>query len=109
MTIASRTLERSEVLAHELKTEAVAWGDRYNVVPGIIVNCSPVGMHPDIDSTPYDITEQLSSETIVFDTVYDPENTVLIKAAKKAGCLTINGLDMFVFDKQPMNTNSLRD
>ncbi len=96
VTIASRTLARTDVMAKELKTEAIAWEDRYKVVPGIIVNCSPVGMHPDIDSTPYEITEQLSSETIVFDTVYNPENTVLIKSAKKAGCLTINGLDMFV-------------
>jgi 3-dehydroquinate dehydratase / shikimate dehydrogenase len=96
VTIASRTLERAEVLAKELKVEAIAWSDRYRVVPGVIVNCSPVGMHPDIDSTPYDISEQLSAETIVFDTVYNPENTVLIKAASKAGCLTINGLDMFV-------------
>lgn len=96
VTIASRTFERTESLAKELKVEAIQWSDRYSIVPGIVVNCSPVGMHPDIDSTPYEIREQLSSQTIVFDTVYNPENTVLIKAAKAAGCLTINGLDMFV-------------
>ena len=53
-------------------------------------------MHPDIDSTPYEIGESFSPDTIVFDTVYNPENTVLIKSAKRAGCLYINGLDMFV-------------
>jgi 3-dehydroquinate dehydratase / shikimate dehydrogenase len=96
VTIASRTLERAHVLGRELKVNVVSWSERYSMVPGIIVNCSPVGMHPDIDSTPYDISKQLSAETIVFDTVYNPENTVLIKAARQAGCLTINGLDMFV-------------
>lgn len=96
ITITSRTVERAEALAKELKTEFIPWSDRYAMVPGIIVNCSPVGMHPDIDSTPYEIKEQLSAETIVFDTVYNPENTVLVKQARAAGCLTINGLDMFV-------------
>jgi 3-dehydroquinate dehydratase / shikimate dehydrogenase len=96
VAIASRTLERAEHLARELKCDALSWQNRYAITPGIIINCSPVGMHPDVDSTPYDITEQLSAETIVFDTVYNPENTVMIKTAKKAGCLTINGLDMFV-------------
>jgi 3-dehydroquinate dehydratase/shikimate dehydrogenase len=94
--IASRTQERSQQLAHDLKAEAIPWEQRYSRVAGVLVNCSPVGMHPDIDSTPYEITEQLSADTIVFDTVYNPENTVFIKSAKKAGCLTINGLDMFV-------------
>jgi 3-dehydroquinate dehydratase/shikimate dehydrogenase len=96
VTITSRTLDRALVFGKEMKVEVIPWEDRHKIVPGIIVNCSPVGMHPDIDSTPYEITEQLSAETIVFDTVYNPENTVLIKAARKAGCLTINGLDMFV-------------
>lgn len=96
VTLTSRTLERAENLAKELKCETLSWGERYSMTPGIIVNCSPVGMHPDIDSTPYEISKQLSPETIVFDTVYNPENTILIKSAKKAGCLTINGLDMFV-------------
>jgi 3-dehydroquinate dehydratase/shikimate dehydrogenase len=33
---------------------------------------------------------------IVFDTVYNPEQTVLIKDAQRAGCFVVNGLDMFV-------------
>lgn len=97
VTLAGRSLERAQALGRDLKVEVIPWEERHSrIVPGMIINCSPVGMHPDIDSTPYDITEQLSAETIVFDTVYNPENTVLIKAARKAGCLTINGLDMFV-------------
>jgi 3-dehydroquinate dehydratase/shikimate dehydrogenase len=33
---------------------------------------------------------------IVFDTVYNPENTLLIKEARSAGCRTVTGVDMFV-------------
>ena len=52
-------------------------------------------MHPDIDRTPYD-KSKLLADTIVFDTVYNPEQTLLIKDARNAGCFVINGLDMFV-------------
>jgi 3-dehydroquinate dehydratase/shikimate dehydrogenase len=96
VTVTGRSKERSDELAESLGGNSIAWSDRHSMVPGILVNCSPVGMHPDVDSTPYDIDEKFSSDTIVFDTVYNPENTVLIKAAKKAGCFYVNGLDMFV-------------
>ncbi|MBX3420300.1 MAG: shikimate dehydrogenase [Pirellulaceae bacterium] len=94
--VASRTVARAEELAHELGGEFVPWSERHSVAPGILVNCSPIGMHPDIDSSPFQIGKGFSADTIVFDTVYNPENTVLIKDAKREGCFFINGLDMFV-------------
>lgn len=96
VTVTGRSKERSDELAESLGGNSIAWSDRHSMAPGILVNCSPVGMHPDVDSTPYDIDEKFSSDTIIFDTVYNPEHTVLIKAAKKAGCFYVNGLDMFV-------------
>lgn len=95
VTIASRTSERAEELAASIGGRSIPWNRRYESKPGILVNCTPIGMHPDIDSTPFDGTK-LHEDTIVFDTVYNPEQTVLVKDAKKAGCLVINGLDMFV-------------
>ncbi len=52
-------------------------------------------MHPDVASTPYD-KARLNDQTVVFDTVYNPEQTLLVKEARSVGCLVINGLDMFV-------------
>lgn len=95
VTIASRTDERSEKLASDIGGRFLAWNARYDTKPGILVNCTPIGMHPDVDSSPYD-EEKLHEEMIVFDTVYNPEKTVLVKKAKEAGCFVINGLDMFV-------------
>ncbi|MEM7478509.1 MAG: shikimate dehydrogenase [Planctomycetota bacterium] len=95
VAVSSRTAERAERLASDIGGRFLPWDSRYEINPGILVNCTPVGMHPDVDSTPYD-GEKLNEEMIVFDTVYNPENTVLIKRAREAGCFVINGLDMFI-------------
>jgi|688.fasta_scaffold00030_109 3-dehydroquinate dehydratase/shikimate dehydrogenase len=96
VTVTSRTEQRGMELADSLQGRFVPWSERHSLTPGILVNCSPLGMHPDVDSTPFKIERGFSPDTIVFDTVYNPENTVLIKSAKSAGCMHISGLDMFV-------------
>ena len=65
------------------------------MTPQIIINCTPVGMHPNVDESPYD-KSRLHSAMIVFDTVYNPENTLLIKDARSAGCTVVTGVEMFV-------------
>jgi len=52
-------------------------------------------MHPDLDESPYNASA-LNQYLAVFDTVYNPENTLLIKQAKRANCRIITGIDMFV-------------
>jgi 3-dehydroquinate dehydratase/shikimate dehydrogenase len=93
--IASRTMERSQMLAGELGCRAIEWDQRHNQRINLLVNGTPVGMHPDVDHSPFD-AESLNQFVAVFDTVYNPENTLLIKQAKKADCRIITGIDMFV-------------
>ncbi|MFN3189549.1 MAG: shikimate dehydrogenase [Aureliella sp.] len=95
VAISSRTHERSTQLARDIGGRALPWASRYDIKPGILVNCTPVGMHPDVDSSPYS-EKNLNPDMIVFDTVYNPEQTVLVKRARDTGCFVINGLDMFV-------------
>lgn len=95
VAVTSRTEARAEELARMIGGRALPWSARHEIKVGILVNCSPVGMHPDIDRSPYD-AEKLHEDTIVFDTVYNPDQTVLVKDARKAGCFVVNGLDMFV-------------
>ena len=95
LVIASRTAERADELAHFLKAKSIAWGLRHNVKAELIVNCTPVGMHPNLDETPIDV-RYLRPEMAVFDTVYNPEQTLLIKQARETGCPYITGIDMFV-------------
>ena len=52
-------------------------------------------MHPNVDETPFD-GQFLKPTMIVFDTVYNPEQTLLIKQARETECLVITGVDMFV-------------
>jgi 3-dehydroquinate dehydratase/shikimate dehydrogenase len=95
VVISGRTQERAEMLAHELKARCVGWLMRHNIRADLVVNCTPVGMHPNVNETPYEGTH-LKPECVVFDTVYNPEQTLLIKQARQAGCTAITGVDMFV-------------
>jgi 3-dehydroquinate dehydratase / shikimate dehydrogenase len=60
----------------------------------LLVNCTPVGMHPHVDDTPIDAA--LLTGRYVYDLVYNPTNTRLLREAKAAGCQTIGGLEMLV-------------
>ncbi len=60
----------------------------------LLVNSTPVGTSPEVDSTPWPWPETLHRGMVVYDLVYNPEETLLLHHAKAHGCLTINGLDM---------------
>ena len=61
----------------------------------MVVNCTPIGMHPNVDETPL-TRHHLRPAMVVFDAVYNPENTLLIKEARQRGCKVVTGVDMFV-------------
>ena len=82
-------------MANEVHGKAVEWGDRHNIDCGIVVNCTPIGMHPNLDETPLH-GGFLKPGMLVFDTVYNPEQTLLIKEAKARGCAILSGVEMFV-------------
>jgi 3-dehydroquinate dehydratase/shikimate dehydrogenase len=101
VAISSRSMARSEELARDLYCRALPWEARYDIKPGIIVNGTPVGMHPSVDETPYAkdklaILMKTTDSVIVFDTVYNPEQTLLVKDATNLGAMVISGVDMFV-------------
>jgi len=62
----------------------------------ILVNATSVGMSPNIDETPIS-PDLLSSGLIVFDSVYNPMKTRLLREAEEAGAKTISGVDMLVW------------
>jgi 3-dehydroquinate dehydratase/shikimate dehydrogenase len=93
--ITSRTYERSMGLASELKCEAIQWEERHQVSPDVLINCTPVGMHPEVNETPFEAFG-MNRRMIVFDTIYNPEQTLLLKTARENGCKTVSGVEMFV-------------
>ncbi len=95
ITITSRTYERAQKLAEDVKCKAVDWHARHSISFDVLVNCTPVGMHPNVDEAPCHFSI-LKPGTLVFDTIYTPETTLLIREARVRGADTITGVDMFV-------------
>jgi shikimate dehydrogenase len=62
----------------------------------IIINCTSAGMYPNIDEIPINPCV-LNSQTYIFDTIYNPLETKLLKAAKKNGNRAQNGLRMLIW------------
>ncbi len=62
----------------------------------ILVNTTSVGMSPDTDQTPVNV-ELLRPDLVVYDIVYNPIKTRLLREAKIAGAKTISGIDMLVW------------
>jgi shikimate dehydrogenase len=60
----------------------------------LLVNCTPIGMHPKIEETP--VAAEALTGRLVYDLVYNPRQTRLLREATGAGCQTIGGLDMLV-------------
>jgi 3-dehydroquinate dehydratase/shikimate dehydrogenase len=95
LQITSRTYERAMGLASEMKCEAIEWEERHQASPDVLINCTPVGMHPEVNETPFE-ESGISRRMIVFDTIYNPEQTLLLKTARENGCKTVSGVEMFV-------------
>jgi 3-dehydroquinate dehydratase/shikimate dehydrogenase len=96
VTVTNRHDERSARLAEEVGCRAVPWSNRaslHNV--HVMINCTPVGMHPNVDDTPMP-PAGFQPGMIVMDTVYHPENTMFLKLARERECKTVTGVDMFV-------------
>ncbi len=62
----------------------------------LIVNTTSIGMYPDMDDAATTIPESFTKDQIVFDVVYTPVKTKLLKLAESQGARIISGLKMFV-------------
>ncbi|OYW12128.1 MAG: shikimate dehydrogenase [Planctomycetales bacterium 12-60-4] len=95
LVVTSRTSSRAKSLAEELGCRTCTWENRGSEGLDILINCTPVGMAPNVDDTPFQ-PNWLQEEMLVFDTIYNPEQTLLIKQARERGCRTVTGIEMFV-------------
>lgn len=64
----------------------------YNVV----VNCTPCGMYPHVDECPDLPYEAMDNHTILYDLIYNPDETLFMKRGAKYGANTKNGLEMLL-------------
>jgi 3-dehydroquinate dehydratase/shikimate dehydrogenase len=98
VTVHARRAEAAQALAETVPatTGQVAAGT-WPVPRGswdLLVNTTPVGTHPDVDRSPVDAADL--DGALVYDLVYNPRPTRLLRDAAAAGCRTLDGLDMLV-------------
>jgi len=93
--IYNRTVEKAEKLADEFGCEFAPLDALNNIDAKLLINCTSIGMHPNIEATPVP-AESLKRGMAVFDTVYNPAQTLLLKQAKKKRMKNIDGISMFV-------------
>ncbi|OGC33876.1 shikimate dehydrogenase [candidate division WOR-1 bacterium RIFOXYB2_FULL_48_7] len=62
----------------------------------LLVNATPIGMHPNVKALPLDQKMKLNKNCFVYDLVYNPAETALLQLAKDSGCQIASGLGMLV-------------
>ncbi len=95
VTIYNRTVEKGRKLAEKFNCNFKPLEELPNIKAKLLINCTSIGMHPDIKVTPLP-KSCLKKDMAVFDTVYNPVETLLLKQAKEIGAKTISGLEMFI-------------
>lgn len=95
VSICNRNDDKAIKLAEEVGCRSAPWGMRAGTICDILVNCTPVGMHPNVNDSPVPAAA-FKPGMIAFDTVYHPEHTMFLKMARERDCATISGVDMFV-------------
>lgn len=105
--VANRTEQNAETFISwcrkKLRFKNITYkGDGRSINPelfnsyGIIINATPVGMHPGIDESPLGKGIKFNREQIVYDLIYNPRETELLRRARRDGAQTINGFEMLI-------------
>jgi shikimate dehydrogenase len=106
--ILNRTLSRAEYLSdylsslRECKAEISADGLSSDSIrtslekADILVNTTPLGMHPETEASPVD-PDLLRPDLLVFDAVYNPPMTKLLREAEASGSKVLTGVSMLVY------------
>ena len=82
--------ERPDTIQYDKITPEVV--KEYNV----IVNCTPLGMYPHTDECPLLPYEAMDSRTILYDLIYNPDETMFMKRGAEYGANVKNGLEMLL-------------
>ncbi|KAL8166411.1 hypothetical protein V2J09_007910 [Rumex salicifolius] len=95
--VCDRDYDRAKSLALDVAGDAIPFEDVNNFQPekgAILANATPVGMHPSNDRIPV-AEETFRDYELVFDSVYSPRKTRLLKEAEAAGAIIVSGVEMF--------------
>jgi 3-dehydroquinate dehydratase/shikimate dehydrogenase len=103
VTIYNRTPARAEALAEEFTgtgaggtVRAAGLSALQTLDAEIVINCTPIGMYPHVEACPLPDDDRLAEGMVVFDTIYNPMETQLLRRARRRDCQIVTGVDMFV-------------
>ncbi len=95
VTVFGRSAERTKRIAETFSARPAVWKDRIERGGDVLINCTNVGMWPHVGDSPMSC-DALHGCRLVFDLIYNPLETKLLKDARTLGVATLNGLDMFI-------------
>ncbi len=97
VTVYNRTRSRADALANEFDAVGAGLGDARAAEHAVWINTTSVGMSPEIEQDPLGTAfPNVTPATLVFDTIYNPAETQLLRRAREAGAATVNGEPMFL-------------
>ena len=106
LTILNRNVDKAQSLARDVsnsgligdvKSDSINEINAYLADADILVDTTPLGMHPHINDQPIATAENMHDELAVFDAVYNPNETVLLKQAIEAGAKPVYGIKMLLY------------
>jgi shikimate dehydrogenase len=102
LIFANRTEAKAGELAQEfggaVDAEGIGWDRIDHIIENadIVINTTPIGMHPNVDALPID-PSRIRPDAVVSDLIYNPLITRLLREAKGSGAKIHGGLGMFVY------------
>lgn len=103
VTILNRNIEKAQSLADDINLIDDVKADSIKNIKGhvadadILIDTTPVGMHPNVNDDAIISAEDMHEDLVVFDAVYNPNETVLIKEAIKANAKPVYGIKMLLY------------
>ena len=104
LTILNRNVDKAQKLADDVLASVLIDDVSSDYIRNmdlddadILINTTPVGMHPNVDDAPIASAEEMHDDLVVFDAVYNPNETGLLKEAIKAGAKPVYGIKMLLY------------
>ena len=106
LTILNRNAEKARNLANDVlnsnlidnvKSDSISEIGKYLTDGDILIDTTPIGMHPNVNDSPIVKSGDMHEDLVVFDAVYNPNETVLLKEAIKADAKPVYGIKMLLY------------
>ena len=98
VTVCARTPEKAAALAARCGGGVVPWEElpRAAAEHGLLLNATPLGMEGSPEFESLDFVQALPAKAVVYDLVYHPTDTALMRAAEHRGLTAVGGLALLV-------------